>query len=395
MTPVPPLTQAPSAPLVARPVAFDAIPREAWQRLQGLSPAATPFSGWTFHRAWWDAYGTTAHEQYLVCTRADDADGSPEAAAIVAIIPLMHRHAVEPQDAATATHLRGHHAAEGTTVPPTSKVVFFGASYHADYATILAAPDDLPAASQALVQALLSPDTSHGDQAWDAVDLRRLRDIDPARVALEQAFERAATEHGWSLCREQEDVCPVVTFPGDDWEAFLGTLGKKDRHEVRRKVRRLEGAGEVTFEHVEPTPDAIDRFIELHQARWGAEGLFPDTEGGARSRRFVHRLAELETASPPEDRCLQLGSLSVDGRPIFSAMGFDDGTSCYFYNAGMDPNARELSPGVTGAAAYLRDRIEAGRHRFDFLRGDEAYKYEWGAVDEPIHRLLLARTNDA
>ena len=46
---------------------------------------------------------------------------------------------------------------------------------------------------------------------------------------------------------------------------------------------------------------------------------------------------------------------------------------------------------MTGAAAYLRDRLAAGRRRFDFLRGNEPYKYEWGAVDEPIHRLLVQR----
>ena len=45
----------------------------------------------------------------------------------------------------------------------------------------------------------------------------------------------------------------------------------------------------------------------------------------------------------------------------------------------MDPRRGTLSPGVTGTAAYLRDRLEAGRRRFDFLRGNEPYKYEWGA----------------
>jgi len=35
--------------------------------------------------------------------------------------------------------------------------------------------------------------------------------------------------------------------------------------------------------------------------------------------------------------------------------------------------------------------MEAGRRRFDFLRGNEPYKYEWGAVDEPVHRLLVTR----
>jgi CelD/BcsL family acetyltransferase involved in cellulose biosynthesis len=175
---------------------------------------------------------------------------------------------------------------------------------------------------------------------------------------------------------------------------LLDSLGKKERHEIRRKLRRAEGHGPVDFRLVEPTPVEIDRFIDLHQARWRENGLFPDTAGGERSRRFLHRLAELEIAEGG-DRQLQLGWLDVGGRTIFGALGFDDGETTYFYNAGMDPGARELSPGVIGAAAYIRDRLGAGRRRFDFLRGDESYKYEWGAVDEPIHRLLVARTTPA
>ena len=43
-----------------------AIPREAWDALVDATPWATPFSGYGFHRAWWDAYGANAHEQTLV-----------------------------------------------------------------------------------------------------------------------------------------------------------------------------------------------------------------------------------------------------------------------------------------------------------------------------------------
>jgi CelD/BcsL family acetyltransferase involved in cellulose biosynthesis len=75
-----------------------------------------------------------------------------------------------------------------------------------------------------------------------------------------------------------------------------------------------------------------------------------------------------------------------------ATVAFDDGVTCWFYNAGMDPTARELSPGVTGTAAYLRDRMAAGRRRFDFLRGEEPYKYEWGARDERIERIMVARS---
>ena len=135
---------------------------------------------------------------------------------------------------------------------------------------------------------------------------------------------------------------------------------------------------------------SVDAFIDLHQARWGDEGLFPATEGGARSRRFLHRLAELEAADG-DDAQLQLGQVLVGDRLIFAGAGFDDGTTCYFYNAGMDPDARDLSPGVTGTAAYIRDRLLAGRRRFDFLRGNEPYKYEWGAIDQPVHRIVVTR----
>ncbi|MEA2622354.1 MAG: hypothetical protein QOH61_1264 [Chloroflexota bacterium] len=382
--------------LLACPLPFDAIPRAAWDRLFAVSPAATPFSRWTFHRAWWDAYGGTAHEQYMVCLAVDGRSATVDPLAepdrIRAIVPLMHRHEVEPGDAETATVLR-RRVESGTSVRPEAKAVFMAASYHADYATLLCAPEDLPAVAEAVARACGEPlDPTHGDQPWDVIDLRRFRADDPALPALEAAFLRHAPEQTWDVRVEEEDVCPVVTLDGiGDWDEYLGTLDKKARHEIRRKIRRAEVTGPVRFELLPLGPEAVDRFIDLHQARWGEEGLFPSTEGGDRSRRFLHRLAELE-AQEGDGAQLQLGAVSVGDRVIFSTVGFDDGLACYFYNAGMDPAARDLSPGVTGTAAYIRDRLEAGRRRFDFLRGREPYKYEWGATDEPIHRLLVQRT---
>ena len=63
--------------LVARRIPFDAIPREAWDRLLAVTARATPFSRWEFHRAWWDGYGEAAHEDYMVCLAADEAGASP------------------------------------------------------------------------------------------------------------------------------------------------------------------------------------------------------------------------------------------------------------------------------------------------------------------------------
>lgn len=383
--------------LLASRVSFEAIPREAWDRLVDLTQAATPFSRWTFHRAWWDAYGSTAHEQYLACLTADPDSGNLSAwaddpLAVRAIVPLMHRHEVEPGDAETATVLR-QRVSSGTSVRPDAKAVFMAASYHADYATLLCAPDDLTAAADALARTCLQAlDAGRPEQPWDVIDLRRLRHDDPALAALEDAFRAHADQQGWDVRVEPEDVCPVVELEGvRGWEEYLATLDKKARHEIRRKLRRAESVGPVRFELSDLGPEAVDRFITLHQARWGEEGLFPRTEGGDRSRTFLHRLAELE-AREGDRAQLQIGAVSVGDRVIFATVGFDDGATSYFYNAGMDPTARDLSPGVTGTAAYLRDRLVAGGRRFDFLRGSESYKYEWGATDRPIYRLLVQRT---
>jgi len=377
---------------VTRRVAFGDIPREGWERLFSISARATPFSSWTFHRAWWDAYAGTAHEEYMVCLRA----GSPSAAAgapllpddLVAVVPLMHRHEVEPDDALTRTVMRPPSALPATTVPGIAKAVFFGASYHADYATILCDAADLPDVAARVVACLASgPDPSHGPLDWDVVDLRRLRHDDPALDALESAFRAAADTHGWTVVSEQEDVAPVLTLRTGDWDAYLETLDGKDRHEIRRKVRRAEAAGPIRFEPIADPRTFIEPFIAIHQARWGEEGLFPDTEGGRRSRLFLERLADLEGP----DGALRFGRLTVDGRMIFASAAFHDGTSVYYYNAGQDPEARALSPGVVGVAAYLQEQMKAGARVFDFLRGNEPYKYTWGAVDRPIYRLLVVR----
>jgi hypothetical protein len=386
-TPPRPPALAGSLHAVRRP--FDAIDPASWDALAAATPWATPFARWGVHRAWWDAYGGNAHEQTLVVVDPADADSD----APVAIVPLMHRHEVEPDDAILRTRLRGDAHLPFTPVAATAKAVFFGATYHADYATLLARPADLPAVAEAVAEALSTSGDAHDPDhpaPWDVVDLRRLRCGDPAAGALAQAFG-ARTGEGWTVVREREDVCPVVTLePGADFDAYLGTLGKKERHEVRRKIRRAEAAGEVRLgRSTDPVAD-LDAFVDLHQKRWGEAGLFPPTAGGEQSRVFFRRLFELLDG----DGTVQLHFLAVAGRRIAAGVWFEDASAWYLYNAGVDPDARELSPGVLMSAKAIEAAILAGRRRFDYLRGDEPYKYEWGAVDEPIQRLLVVRTGD-
>jgi Acetyltransferase (GNAT) domain len=393
----------PASRLIAERRTFDSIPRETWDRLAALNPWATPFSSWGFHRAWWDAYGDNAHDQTMVVIDPTKLNADSPHTRVLAIVPLMHRHVVEPGDAETHTSIRHGTEAELTPVAATAKAVYFGASYHADYATILGDPLDLPEVTAALADAMCgsaTPDPDH-PLPWDVIDLRRLRTGDPAADALATAFGHDEISQGWTLNLEREDVCPVATLPeGGDLDAFLATLDKHGRHEIRRKVRRAEAAGALDLiESTDPIAD-LPAFIELHQARWGDDGLFPPTRGGDQSRLFVRRLFELlgqGGGAEADGSASALGSvhltfLTVDGRRIGAAIHLETADSLLYYNAGVDPEARQLSPGVVMVERLIQRALSRGLRRLDFLRGDESYKYDWGAVDEPIQRLLVRRT---
>ena len=360
---------------------FDDIPAASWDRLVALTPWSTPFSTWAFHRAWWDAYGANAHEETLVIV----PKGAPAGAEPVAIVPLMHRHEVEASDALTRTRMRHGTDLPLTPVAPTAKAVFFGASYHADYATVLADPADLPSVVEAVAGYLAGPDAG----PWDVVDLRRLRCADPTGDFLAEALGAIEMSQGWTLNVEREDVSPVTTLPeGVDLDGFLSTLGKKARHEIRRKVRRAEAVGEIRLEDSTDPLHDLEAFIELHQKRWGEDGLFRPGPGGEQSRVFFRRLFELFGPDGP----LRLTFLSVGDRRIASGVHFESDEELLYYNAGVDTDARDLSPGVLMVHAYVTRALAKGIRRLDFLRGNEPYKYDWGAVDEPIRRVLVRRT---
>ena len=379
----PTATRTSHRPVRVIPRRFDDVSREAWDSVATANPWATPFSSWAFQRAWWDAYGGSAHDQTLTVV-----DG--ESGELVAIVPLMHRHEVEATDVATHTKMRRGHPSELTPVPPTAKAIFFGASYHADYATILAKPSDMPIVAEAVAAHLAAgADLADPHSApWDVIDLRRLRCGDPAAEALAEAFGRREMSEGWILNVEREDVCPVLTLtPGADFDAYLATLDKKGRHEIRRKLRRAEAIGELRLTDSTDPLAELDVFIDLHQRKWGEKGLFPATPGGNASRRFFRRLFEEQGPNG----AVRLAFLTVGERRIAAGIHFRTPDGYLYYNAGVDPDARDLSPGVVMVASYIERAIADGCRRLDFLRGDEPYKYEWGAVDEPIQRILVRR----
>jgi CelD/BcsL family acetyltransferase involved in cellulose biosynthesis len=89
---------------------------------------------------------------------------------------------------------------------------------------------------------------------------------------------------------------------------------------------------------------------------------------------------------------LQLAFVEMDGRKAASLLNFDYGDTILVYNSGYDPfQFRHLSPGIIVTARCIEHAIALGRNKFDFLRGDEVYKYRFGAQDTQVRRLLVGK----
>jgi hypothetical protein len=258
--------------LVARRRKFDSIAADSWDALVDRSPAATPFSRNCVQRAWWDAYGESAHDQTLVVVDESAPDE------IVGIAPLMHRHELEPGDLAARTTIR-HQPGPALCGPCPPRRRRSSSAPHTTPTTPRSWP---PPRTCPVCDAVAEALADEPPSRWDVVDLRRLRAGDPATDALLAAFEWIAPRGCWLVTREQEEVCPVLTLaPGMDFEGYLGTLDKKERHEIRRKIRRAEAAGPIALIKSEDPFADLEAFIDLHQKRWGEEGLFPgDRKGG-------------------------------------------------------------------------------------------------------------------
>ena len=185
---------------------------------------------------------------------------------------------------------------------------------------------------------------------------------------------------------EVEDICPIIPLPAT-WDDHLSSLSKKQRHEIRRKLRRAEGSGQINWYIVNEEHDLaaeMEAFIELHQKSHVDKDEFMD----AQMRGFFHAAAQVLH----EAGWLQLAFMEVNGEKAATMLNFDYRDSIQVYNSGYDPQKyRQLSPGIVLLSYCIQWAIELGRSKFDFLRGDEEYKYRFGAQPTEIYRLLIER----
>jgi len=247
-----------------------------------------------------------------------------------------------------------------------------------DYLDWIAAPGNEEAVLEAALEFLDSPECP----PWQQMDLCNIHQDSPTLKLLPALAEK----RGWHVQTEVQEVCPVVDLP-DTWDDYLAMLDGKDRHELRRKLRRARAIDELHWTIVGPEDDlneAVDNFLRLmaKSAREKADFL---TDA---RRDFFRGLAQ----EMSEAGWLQLSFLTFRGQKLASYFSFVYNNRVLVYNSGFDWEADpNIGSGIVLTGFLIEHAIQEGRAAYDFLRGDERYKYRFGGTDVTVHQVLVEK----
>lgn len=192
-----------------------------------------------------------------------------------------------------------------------------------------------------------------------------------------------AQGRGLEVRVEKSGVSLETGLPGE-WEDFLAGLTSKHRHEIRRKMRRLDRAGQVGFTRAHG-PDqagpALEVFLDLFRRSRADKERFLTPEREAFFRTVVPAMARAGH--------LSLFTLSLDSRPAASALCFDLGRTRLLYNNGYDSGFKALSAGTMCKVLSLKEAVERGLQCYDFLNGAEPYKRRLGGREKDLFRCTV------
>ncbi len=214
------------------------------------------------------------------------------------------------------------------------------------------------------------------DEGINHLDLEPLR---PDSTVITSLVD-IANDRGYTVSCNPVDVSLELNLP-DTWDKYLETLNSKQRHEVRRKLRRLGEAGNIDyriFRDSEVTLKEIDIFIRLFRESREDKADFMTSQMMAFFKSLVTTTAQA--------KLLRFGCLKLDAVPVAAIICFDYNDTIYLYNSGYDPQYSYLSVGLTSKVLCIKDSIERGKRKFDFLKGAEVYKYRLGGQEIPLYR---------
>ncbi len=323
---------------------FDAL-RDEWTNLLERAVSAPFFMQYSYQRTWWQYLGQG--DLMLIAMRA--ADGQ-----LVGLAPLFRT----------------------TNQVGQRQLALIGCVDVSDYLDLLVDENYIEPVHQALLDCLSS------DQiVWDKLYLCSL----PQNSHTHSRMAELAQARGWQVSRHQQAVCPVITL-ADSWDNYLAEIDKKQRHEIRRKIGKLERTASIHWYVLESAAEvsaAMDDFIMLHQKSTQDKEDFWNEALIQFFKAMAHEIAKAGG--------LKLYFIEIDGLRAAAMLCFDYANQFLLYNSGFDPKFYDLSPGNVLTAYTIQEAIRLGRTRYDFLRGDEIYKFRFGAQAEPLYDLEVFR----
>ncbi len=305
-----------------------------WKEIQDNSPASSIFSSPEWSKVWWQQFGSGA-KLWLGAVRYQGR--------AIGITPLLVRDNVAS---------------------------FIGSSDVCDYLDFIIEPGNEETFFRLLLENLVRENIFQ-------LDLAPLR---PDSTVITR-LTNMAQEQGWHVACSNEDVTVELDLPAI-WDEYLQVLTGKQRHELKRKLRRLNEEGELNYRtSTDANKQDVDIFLELfrNSRQDKAAFLTPEIESFFR--------AAADTVA--EQGLLRLNILELNTSPVAATMCFDYKDTVYLYNSGYDPDYGWLSVGLISKALCIKESIERGRRRFDFLKGGEAYKYHLGGCELPLYRCQL------
>lgn len=256
-------------------------------------------------------------------------------------------------------------------------LLLLGSIEISDYLDLIVRRHEIPSFIEELFRFL----DQEVDIPWKVLDLYNIPDRSPSLPALKNAAER----RGWAYQQERLQPCPYINLPGD-WETYLAGIDKKQRHEIRRKLRRAEEQAQTVrwyfVQNDEHLVAETEAFLDL-MAQDDEKRRFLTEPMRQQMRATVQWMAQ--------EGWLQLAFLELGDRKIAAYLNFDYAGHIWVYNSGLDFNYRDLSPGWVLLAHLLKWANENQRAAFDFMRGDEEYKYRFGAINRYVTRAIITR----
>jgi CelD/BcsL family acetyltransferase involved in cellulose biosynthesis len=324
---------------------------ESWNALVEQSIADTPFSRHEYLSEWWKTLGGgewLRQRAELVLVSATENDQ------LIGIAPLF----IAEYDWQRA-------------------LMLVGSIEISDYLDLIVRKGDLPRFLSGLLDFLAS---SYTDK-WSGLDWYNLPDDSPTLAALKSEAEK----RGWTHHEEIYRPTPRIPLNGS-FEEYLSRIEKKQRHEIRRKMRRAaESDKNVRFTIVNGTEDInteINAFLDLMLHDPGkAEFLHP----------AMREQMTVTIQNAHAHGYLWLAFLEIEGVKTAASLNFDYRNKLWGYNSGVSREHMELSPGWVLLAHTIQWCCENGRHEFDFMRGDEEYKYRFGGVNKYVMRVRVKR----